>query len=290
MNIKVRVTCFWEDDRSFMESIQRFGQGSITWKNIEFVRDDTYDRLVILTRPHEDMIDYDISKAITFLTEPPTSNNVRPHSTSAILPMYLPLPFYSGNIYGPLKYGGNGKRIVKDKLFSCVTSDLNSMEGHFQRLRLIDHLDKRIVDGLDVWGKGYGNTFFERIKCYKGEIMDKYDALWRYDYHFACENSFTQNYFTEKIADPIIAETLCFYDGCENIEDFIDDRAFVKVNVRTPLEATEKIIEMIQSDERTKRLKYIRQQKKRLLEELNPLNIIWMGVNEKDILKECKLK
>jgi len=290
MNIKVRVTCFWEDDRSFLESIKRYGRGKTTWKNIEFVVDDNYDRLVILTRPHCAMVNYDVQKAITFLTEPPTSNNVRPHITSSISSMYLPLPFYNDRIRGALKYGGNGEHILKSKLFSCVTSDLNSLEGHFQRLRLIDHLDKIIDEGLDVWGKGYGNTFFERINCYKGEIADKYDALWEYRYHFACENSFTQNYFTEKIADPIIAETLCFYDGCENIQDFIDDRAFVKIDVKNPLEATEKIIEMIQSDEISRRKKYIKQQKKRLLMELNPLNIIWMGINEKDVLKECMLK
>lgn len=288
--MRVRITCFWEDDNSFMESIRRFGRGNTTWKNVDFVTDDTYDRLIILTRPHQEMVDYDTRKAITFLTEPPMSNNVRPHATSEILSMYLPLPFYNSNICGALKYGGNGKRIIKDKLFSCVTSDLNSLEGHFQRLRLIDYLDKTIKDGLDVWGKGYGNTFFERISCYKGEIADKYDALWGYEYHFACENSFTQNYFTEKIADPIIAETLCFYDGCENIQDFIDERAFVKIDVKKPVEATERIIETIQSNELSRRRKYIKEQKKRLLTVLNPLNIIWMAVNEKDVLKECLLK
>lgn len=290
MNIKVRITCFWENDYMFMESIKRFGQGSTIWKNIEFVSDESYDRLIILTRPHKDLVNYNAEKAITFLTEPPTSNNIREHETSGILSMYLPLPFYNGNIHGAHKYGGNGKRILKDKLFSCVTSDLNSLEGHFLRLRLIDYLDKKIDDGLDVWGKEYGNIFFERIKSYKGELEDKYNALWRYKYHFACENSFTENYFTEKIADPIIAETLCFYDGCENIQNFIDDRAFVKIDVKNPIEASEKIIEMIQSDEFLRRKKYIKQQKKRLLTELNPLNIIWMAVNEKDVLKECLLK
>jgi len=287
--IRVRVTCFWEAEEKIIEAIRRYGRGSLRWKNLQFVTGDDYDRLVIFTRPHKDMTEYDPGKAITFLTEPPASSNVRDHWTSGISPMYLPLPFHPTKVRGAIRYGGNGGRIKKDRLLSCVTSDLNFMEGHFYRLRLIDLLDKRVEEGLDLYGKGYGNTFFERVVSYKGELADKYDGLWRYKYHFACENSFVDNYFTEKIADPIIAETLCFYDGCRNLEEFIDERAFIRVDVKKPFEAVDRITLAIGSNEFARRRAIIRQQKKRLLTKLNPLNIIWMVLNGRDVIKECKL-
>ncbi|WP_316838177.1 hypothetical protein [Pedobacter nutrimenti] len=288
MKIKVRVTCFWQDDKSFLNTIRRFGRGLLQWKNIEFVADNSYDRLIILTRPHKDFGEYDLGKAITFFTEPPASANRHNSPCARTEIMYLPTPFWPSKISGAVKHGGDGIRIRKRKLLSCITSDLNFMEGHFYRLRVVDMLDQLITEGLDIWGKEYGNMFFNRLMNYKGELVQKYDGLWDYYYHFISENSFEQGYFTEKIVDPIVAETLCFYDGCKDLEKFIDERAFVRVNVKE-LDAADVIIKTIQNNEYSRRVKYIRQQKKRLLTDLNPLNIIWMSVNDKDVLKECLL-
>lgn len=289
MKIKVRVTCFWESDDKYLDTLKLFGRGKLAWKNIEFVADEDYDRLIILTRPHKEMQTYETGKAITFLTEPPASVNRQYNRCARTEEMYLPLPFWPANIPGSLRSGGDGTPIRKTRLLSCVTSDLNFMEGHFYRLRMVDVLDKLIDDGLDIWGKRYADHFFDSITKYRGEIGRKYDGLWDYKYHFISENSFENGYFTEKIVDPIIAESLCFYDGCKDVERFIDDRAFVRVNVREPLESAYKIIEMIQSNEYTRRIRFVRQQKKRLLTDLNPLNIIWMAVNDRDVLKECLL-
>ena len=70
MKIKVRVTCFWQDDESYLNTLKLFSRGVLQWKNIEFVADNSYDRLIILTRPHKDLGEYNSEKAITFLTEP----------------------------------------------------------------------------------------------------------------------------------------------------------------------------------------------------------------------------
>lgn len=279
--MKVRVTCFWEEDTLFLHTIRKYAFDKEQWKDLTFVTDDTYDRLVILTRPHHTMQDYDPGKAITLLTEPPESPHVVPHPTSAVQPVYLPLPFWAQS---SLK-----QRIRKTALLSSVTSDLCSMEGHQRRLELIYELDKVVESGFDLWGKRYQPHFFDIISAYRGDIKDKYAALWKYRYHLACENSFLDNYFTEKIADPVIAECLCFYDGCTNVERFIDDRAFIRINVKEPQAAIETIVQSIEDNEWRKRIRYIRQQKQRLLHELNPLNIIWLCLHEKEVLKACML-
>lgn len=289
MKIKVRVTCFWESDEKYLDTIKLYGMGRLQWKNVEFVADESYDKLVILTRPYKDHPAYENSKAIIFLTEPPASSNRQDNPYVRTEAMYLPLPFWPAKIPGAVRNGGDGTPVRKTKLLSCITSDLNFMEGHFYRLRMVDILDQLIDDGLDIWGRRYGSHFFDRLAKYRGEIVQKYDGLWDYKYHFISENSFENGYFTEKIVDPLVAETLCFYDGCKDLERFIDERAFVRVNVKEPMEAAGLLIEMIQNNEYARRIRFIRQQKKRLLTDLNPLNMIWMAVNDKDVLKACLL-
>ncbi len=284
--MKVKLTGFWEDNIGMFNLFKKYNFGNPKWKNIELTIHEDYDILVIFTYPHDDFKDYDAKKAITLLTEPPLSH--RYHETSAIIDMYLPLPFwqnFSDKDWALLK----NKDIAKTELLSSVTSELNYLEGHKARRQLVSLLDKAIEDGLDLWGKQYDGNFLKDLKSYKGELTNKYHALWSYMYHFSCENSFERNYFTEKITDPILAECFCFYDGCLNIEEFIDKRAFSKINVFDPMNAIEDIFHAIENNIWSRNIKYIRKQKNRLLNELNPLNIIWLAVNGKDVIKECKL-
>ena len=289
--IKVKVTCFWEDATQMHATIRRYTMnGTHRWKNIDFVMDDSYDRLIILTRPHKDQR-YNPDNAITLLTEPPQSANIIKHPTAVSLPVYVHLPFWEHLTKVQYQDVLNGKLIKKTKILSSVTSELynNVLPGYELRLQYIDLMDACIEDGFDLYGKKYSGTFFDQIKAYKGSLLNKYDGLWSYKYHFACENSFYPDYFTEKIADPIISECLCFYDGCNNIEEFIDERAFVKIEVANPGDSVEKMIRMINDNEWRKRIKYIRLQKQRLLFELNPLNLIWAVANEMDALNMFRL-
>lgn len=100
-----------------------------------------------------------------------------------------------------------------------------------------------------IYERPHNNRFLINLKNYKGYLPDKYDGLWQYDYHFACENSFEKGYFTEKLIDPIITETLCFYDGCPNIQEYIDERAYVKIDVTNIQESISTIVQCIQDDE-----------------------------------------
>jgi hypothetical protein len=172
---------------------------------------------------------------------------------------------------------------------SAVTSELSALEGHKRRLEFLYYFDKVVKEGFDLYGKKGTGEFFNLIGAYRGEIADKFDALIGYEYHFACENSFEQNYFTEKIIDPIMAGTLCFYDGCLNINEFIDEKAFIKIDVKNVEGSIDKIIHSINNQAWNKRIEYIIKQKKRLLSDFNPLNIIWLEINEKDILRYLKI-
>ena len=285
--MKVRITSFARTDESFLHNlVTRYAFGNTHWKNISFVCDDSYDRLVILTSPNKETLNvgYDYKKAITFLTEPPESPYRIAYPTSMVCPMYLPQPFWPTDF---LTRVFNDKE--KTELLSAVTSGLSSFSGHRKRLSFLTILDELIDEGLDIWGRDHGNPLFKELRHYQGPIQKKFEALYSYRYHFACENSFHSGYFTEKIIDPILCNCLCFYDGCQNIEDFIDEKAYVKVDMNNMDESIELVIKSIEDDEWEKRIDSIKKQRDRFLYHLNPLNIIWMALEGKDVLKECRL-
>lgn len=288
--IKVRLTGFWDNQENLLfHFLNKYNNGKKEFKNIQFVLDSSYDKLVIFSKPNEDIGYYDYNKAMTIMTEPPLSKYINSHQTNYLCPMYLPLPSLPKTVFGYKKYGGNGDKITKEKLMSVVTSDLSFLEGHKKRLIFVSILDKVLGKNVNIFGRNVNGTFFKSIYNYKGALEDKYNGLWKYEYHFACENHFIENYFTEKILDPIIAECLCFYSGCTNVFEYIDERAFILIDIDNFDQSIEKIVRSINNKERQKKIKYIREQKLRLLTTLNPLNIIFMLVNEQDVVQKCKL-
>jgi len=93
-------------------------------------------------------------------------------------------------------------------------------------------------------------------------------------YHFACENSFVKDYFTEKILQPGLTQTLCFYDGCPNIFDYIRPEALVKIDISHCEDAAYTIIDYILNDEYAKRKAALQKESIRVREQFNLLNII----------------
>lgn len=166
------------------------------------------------------------------------------------------------------------KPIIKTKTnyLSSIISDLSFLPGHRLRLNMIRYLDIYLQNDIkfDLYGKKHKNeSILDTFKSYKGEINRKDIGLFPYYYHFNCENTRENNYWTEKIIDPILSETLCFYWGNPNIKSWLDHRAFIEVDITRPRQTLEIIIKSIKNDEWTKRKKYIREMKKKYLKELS---------------------
>jgi hypothetical protein len=287
--MKIYVTGYWEDDQSLFNTIKKYAFGRTTWKNLEFTTHSSFDKVVILNHYNSGSLPFPSNKAIHFRLEPPGSANYLHNSESYIVPGFMHWPllhkFPIKDLYKIYEQG----LIKKNRLLSTVTSDLAYMDGHIERLIMIHLLDKSISNGFDVFGRKTNSKYFDSINAYQGELVNKYDGMLDYAYYFSVENSFTQDYFTEKISDSILSECLCFYSGCSNIEEYIDPRAFYKLDLSNKEEARNTIIKAIQDEQWKKKLKYIKQQKKRLLTDLNPLNLIWLAVNEYDYIKKIKL-
>ena len=101
-------------------------------------------------------------------------------------------------------------------------------------------------------------------------MRKKEEGILPYKYHFCCENSCEKNYFTEKIMDPLLCESLPLYWGCPNINDFIPKESFIWLPFDSDFYKAKDLIDStIKNNEWESRLPYIRKAKEIILEELN---------------------
>lgn len=182
----------------------------------------------------------------------------------------------------------NLTKIKKDlnnkNIITCLTTDLNTFIGHKYRLNFLKYLDVLPQVNIKpmIYGKKITGIYDQlNLKNYYGETKKRDDVLMNYYYHFMAENSSEKNYFTEKILDPILAETLCFYWGCPNIKNYLHEKSFVQIDITRPQIALNTIIKSMKEDEYSKRLKYIKETKKKIIYELNPITTIQNILMEK---------
>lgn len=130
----------------------------------------------------------------------------------------------------------------KNKDLSVISSNLTLLEGHKKRFAFVNRLIGHFKDKLDVYGRGYH------------EIPDKLTGLSSYKYSIAIENSVIPDYFTEKIWDCYLSNTLPFYYGCPNIEQYFPADAFIKIDIEDYKKSIDIIEAAIATDAYTKAL------------------------------------
>jgi len=110
---------------------------------------------------------------------------------------------------------------------ASIMSNKKFFIGHQKRIEFINILQKENI--IDVFGK----ENYHKFECYKHKVPNEDPSLilGKYKYYFMCENNQQANYATEKIWEPIICESLCFYWGCPNLSDYIDSRAYVELDM-----------------------------------------------------------
>jgi hypothetical protein len=106
------------------------------------------------------------------------------------------------------------RKIKKTAQMSLIASAKRDLEGHRLRHEIVDFVQS---EGLDVaiLGRGYA------------PFADKADGLAPYRFSVVIENIRERNYFTEKIVDAVLCETVPIYWGCPNITDFFPAEGLV---------------------------------------------------------------
>ena len=148
----------------------------------------------------------------------------------------------------------SGRTPEKPKMISVITSNKSFTEGHRKRLAFVKRLKEHFGDQLDLFGRGIN------------DFEDKWEVVAPYKYSIAIENDFCDDWVTEKFFDCIYANTLAFYYGCPNLEDTIDERSFIRIDLNN-FDATVRVIEnALENKEFEKRAEAMQQQKLRSLD------------------------
>jgi hypothetical protein len=161
----------------------------------------------------------------------------------------------------PVKRSGN--------TISTICSSKYYDPGHIKRVDFIKFLESKNNPSVNVDVYGYDNKL--GFKNYKGSIPvnQKEIGIEPYRYYFICENNSEHNYMTEKIWEPLLCESLCFYWGCPNLDDYIDRRAYIVLNMDNFEEAYQTIQNAIENNLWEERLPIIRKERQKILDKYN---------------------
>jgi GR25 family glycosyltransferase involved in LPS biosynthesis len=154
----------------------------------------------------------------------------------------------------------------KRPIVSAIVSGKYDAPGHRLRIDFLKFLESKKTLPFDLHIYGKENPF--QFKNYLGFLPEyqKNDGLFPYKYHFNAENTWLDNYYTEKIIDPLLAECLCFYWGCPNLETHIDTKSFIRLPLNSSFDLSYDILESsILKNEYECRLESIKAEKIKIL-------------------------
>jgi hypothetical protein len=170
----------------------------------------------------------------------------------------------------------------KTKLMSVICSNKTMTPAQRLRMPFARALKDHFGECLDFFGRGFR------------DIDDKAEALVPYRYHIVLENGDDRDYWSEKIADPFLAETFPFYWGCRNLEDYFPEDSFVRVDLTNPAAAIATIEATIASDRATRSRAAVAEAKRRVLTEHNVFAVLDRVLNglqaSEDRSKRCLRK
>jgi hypothetical protein len=108
--------------------------------------------------------------------------------------------------------------------------------GHKERYKFVQLLKQELGGQIDFYGR-------DSIP-----VDDKDLALSQYRYHIALENSVCSDYWTEKLADPLLRGCFPIYSGCPNATDYFPQGSFSPIDISKPAQAVSKIASLLASD------------------------------------------
>ena len=136
--------------------------------------------------------------------------------------------------------------IRKKYMASLIASAQKQHPGHKLRHEVVNYIKKLKID-IAVIGRGYKP--FEK----------KEDGLKSYKYSIIIENSSDDNYFTEKLVDACLLETVPIYWGAPNISEYFDVKGFI---ICKNFEEIKYAVSKMSDEDYLSRIKWIKKNKK----------------------------
>jgi hypothetical protein len=273
-------------------------KGDFQWNNIKIVdnNNENPDYYVIINIPNTN--EYDPKKTIVFQMEPRCNNDNQNWGVktwkqwadpdeSLFLEVRTHKKYYNNCAWLLGKYYSdflNGDFTKNNNNISTICSSKYYDPGHIKRVDFLKYIEENHPDfNIDIYGTDNNREF----KNYKGTLSsdNKSDGVVPYKYYFMAENNQEYNYITEKFWEPIISECLCFYWGALNLEDYIDSRAFVRLDLDDFEKSYNIIKNAIDNDLYSERIEIIRKEKYKVLNYYNFFPTIERIIT-KDIFKQ----
>ncbi len=279
---RIKLICDWTDN--LCNEWNKMTKGNYTWNDMEFTNENTnIDFFVIINKPRSSNEFYIPDRTIVLQMEPwcynPDQNwgvktwgiwakpsettflNVRPHTD------YLNTTFWQlKTTYTEFK---NTFNINKTKLMSSICSSKYFDPGHVKRIDFLKFVESKNDDlvKIDIYNKDNQHKFRNYVGPHPPN--DKDVGIMPYKYYFMPENNEERNFITEKIWEPLLCECLCFYWGCPNISDWIDQRAIILLDMNDFEKSFNIVKNAILNDEWSKRIDVIRREKQKILDYYN---------------------
>jgi hypothetical protein len=128
--------------------------------------------------------------------------------------------------------------LTKRAMCSLIASNKARLPGHRLRHALVRWC-RETGREVAVMGRGYR------------PFAEKSDGLAPFRYSLVIENTREQNYFSEKLVDAVLCQTVPIYWGCPNIGDFFDTRGMILCETEADIRAA--VAGMSQADYEARR-------------------------------------
>ncbi len=277
---RIMMLCNWCDSRELCNEWNIMTQGNYTWNNLQLVWTEPADYYVIINKPPAGA-SYDPKRTVVFQMEPWCADPKQNWGVKTWGEWARPDPAKFLHVHTHERFCNVGswqlnltyKQLTDlnpEKTHGSIISSICSSKyfdpGHIKRVDFLRFMEAKADPDvrLHIYGKQNSHDF----ASYIGPAPDdnKQIGLVPYKYYFMCENNAERNYITEKLWEPLLTESLCFYWGCPNVADWIDPRAYVLLDMDDFESAFATVKQAIQEDWWSQRLPYIRAEKKRVLE------------------------
>ena len=285
--IRVKMLCNWCSSEALCREWNKMSKGGNRWNTIQLTSEDTnIDYYVIINKPKPG--DFFLpEKTVIFHMEPWCEQSwqtwgvktwgqwarpdpakflqIRSHDT------FLNTGFWQINkTYTQL----NEEPIVKCEEYGDIISSICSSKyfdpGHIKRIDFMKYIESKDDPLVQLHIYNEDNT--HKFKSYKGTARpsdDKEKGILPYKYYFMCENNVEKNFITEKLWEPILCESLCFYWGCPNVSDYINPLAYVQLDMNDYEASFQIVRSAIRDNLWEKRLSVIKEEKKKVLDKYN---------------------
>ncbi|MEP6701696.1 MAG: glycosyltransferase, partial [Betaproteobacteria bacterium] len=276
---RIKLLCNWATPQELCNEWDRMSQGERRWNDIEVTWEDVdVDLYVIVNHPRPGD-HYVPERTIIFQMEPWCPE---PYQTWGVrnwgewsqpdAARFLQVRAhrrYLNNAFWQLRATYSELRtqpIHKTKVLSTICSGKYFDPGHRKRVDFLRYLDSKNDDVVRVELYAYENPlgFRSWVGPHPPGVKDA--ALMPYRYFFSAENNREHNFITEKLWEPLLAESLCFYWGAPNAAEHVDSRAFIALDLDDFEQSFQTMKAAIAGGEWEKRVAIIRQQKQRVLE------------------------